>query len=83
MFYGANKLYEDEVDSYITFTSNHYSMLLVTAFLMIFCSFVNLILHNMWKKEIKWYLAKVIYKNELRKEITMWLLSKSFTFKLI
>ncbi len=42
-----------------------------------------MIFHLIWKVEIKKYLTKVIYKDELRKEISLRFLSKSFTFKLI
>ena len=50
---------------------------------MIICAVINLVFHVIWKKEIKRYLAKVIYRNELRKEISLRFLSKSFTFNLI
>lgn len=55
----------------------------VAAILMIICSIISLVFHIMWEKEIKRYLTKVIYRNELRKEISLRFLSKSFTFNLI
>lgn len=55
----------------------------VASILMVICSIINLIFHIIWEKEIKRYLAKVIYRNELRKEISLRFLNKSFTFNLI
>lgn len=55
----------------------------VASILMIICSIISLAFHFLWEKEIKRYLAKVIYRNELRKEISLRFLSKSFTFNLI
>ena len=40
-------------------------------------------MHVFWADDIKKYLTKVIYKNELRKEISLRTLSKNFSFKVI
>lgn len=70
-------------NDYLHYRSDHIDMLVVAAILMIICSAVNLIFHLMWEKEIKRYLSKVIYRHELRKEISLRFLTKSFTFNLI
>ena len=58
-------------------------MLIVAAILLLISSCINLVLHLLWKKEIKKYLSKVIYKREIRKEISLRFLDKNFNFKLI
>ena len=82
-FYGEEDLFAIPVSSYLAYQSNQYQILYVAAVMMIVFSMVNLIFHLVWKEDIKRFLTKVIYKNELRKEISLRFLTKSFTFKLI
>lgn len=58
-------------------------MLVVSAAGLGLFSFINLIFHIAWRREVKRCFTKIIYKDELRKEISLRMLSKTFTFKLI
>ena len=87
---GAIQFYRDDeaetqiaITDYVHYSNQNCLILYWTAILLIVFSFANLIMHMLWQKEIKRYLAKIIYKNELRKEISLRLLTKSFTFKLM
>jgi len=83
-FYGEENPYDIPIiPDYTRYRSRTYDVLLAAAILMVFFSAINLAMHLLWKHEIKKYLAKVIYKDELRKEISLRFLTKSFTFKLI
>ena len=83
-FYQEDNMQEEVViNDIVNYRSPNYRVLEVSALFLIGFSFVNLIFHLLWNSEIKRYLAKVIYRNELRKEISLRLFSKSFTFKLI
>lgn len=83
-FYNEDNVYERPViDDYTAYKSSSFVILLGSACMMIFFSAVNLAMHFMWKNDIKKYLAKIIYKDELRKEISLRFLTKSFTFQLI
>ena len=79
---------DDDSDSalptnYFHFRSQTTQMMVYTAYLMIFSSAGGLFLHLLWKKEIISCFEKVLYKNELRKEVVLRFFSESFTFKLI
>lgn len=69
--------------NYVTYKSDDYDGLYVSAVLFSIFSLVGLVFHIMWKDEIKKYLTRVIYKHELQKEISLRFLTKSFTFNLI
>lgn len=69
--------------NYLGYKSFHPDMLIVAAVLLFISSSVNLIFHLLWKTEIKKYLSKVIYKKEVRKEISLRFFEKNFNFKLI
>ena len=71
------------VENYRIYTSEATSLLVVSAILLIIFSAINLVGHLAWRREIKKYLTKVIYRGELRKEISLRFLTKSFSFKLI
>lgn len=61
---------------------NSQVLVLTGVFLSLF-SLVGLVLHLIWRKEIKRYLSKIIYREELQKEVSLRMLSDSFSFKLI
>jgi hypothetical protein len=83
-FYQEDNFIEvSAVADYVHYKAPNYRVLEVSALFMIGFSFVNLIFHLLWSSEIKRYLAKVIYRNEQRKEISLRLFAKSFTFNLI
>ena len=83
-FYGEENPYDiPAIADYTRYRSNSYDVILAACLLMVLFSLVNLIMHLLWKHEIKKYLAKVIYKDELRKEVSLRFLTKSFTFRLI
>lgn len=82
-FYGEEDFFAIPVGNYVTYQSGSYEIIYVAAVMLILFSVVNLVLHVLWKDDIKRFLAKIIYKNELRKEISLRFLTKSFTFRLI
>lgn len=83
-FYGEDTPFIVRVISdYTNYQSGTFDLLYSSAVLMVLLTAVNLVMHILWKHEIKKYQAKVIYKDELRKEVSLRFLTKSFTFKLI
>lgn len=83
-YYSEDNMYERPlITDYTKYKSTTYDILMGSGLMMVFFSFVNLIMHMLWKEDIKKYLAKVIYKDELRKEISLRFLTKSFTFSVI
>ena len=83
-FYNEDSLYERPViNDYSNYQSSTYDIIIGSAIMLMFFSFINLIMHIFWKDEIKKYLAKIIYKDELRKEISVRFLTQQFTFQLI
>lgn len=83
-YYGEENPYDIPlIPDYTKYKSSSHDVLLVSAILMVLFCVVNLVMHLLWKFEIKKYLAKVIYKDELRKEVSLRFLTKSFTFRLI
>lgn len=83
-FYGEENPYDIPIiPDYTNYKSRTFDVLLASAILMVLFSAASLAMHLLWKNDIKKYLAKVIYKNELRKEVSLRFLTKSFTFRLI
>lgn len=83
-FYSEDNMYERPyIEDYTKYKSNTYDILLGSAIMMIFFSIINLAMHIAWEKDIKKYLSKIIYKYEIRKEISLRFLAKSFTFSVI
>ena len=87
---GVIEFYDDEnlinrehTDNYTLFKSTNAEILVTAAIMLIVLNFVNFLMHVFWAEDIKKYLTKVIYKNELRKEISLRTLSKNFSFKVI
>ena len=84
IFFNDNDFFEEKnFENYNGYKSESFDVLVMSSILLILFSLINLIFHIIWKNEIKKYLSKVIYKDELRKEISLRFLTKSFTFKLI
>jgi hypothetical protein len=83
-FYHEDNTYEPVyIANYSTYTSADYHVLQISAIFLIVFSLINMVFHLAWKGHIKNYLSKIIYKNELKKEINLKFFSKSFTFRLI
>lgn len=87
---GTLQFYRDEVPGgyHPDITYNRYrdgpaQGLMNAAVLMMALSFINLLLHILWEKDIRRFLSKIVYRNEVQKEIALRLLSKSFTFRLV
>ena len=87
---GVVQLYHEEdfyepaiIGDFINAKSNNYEVLMITSIFMILFSVISLILHFTWKKEIKRFLGSIIYKEELRKEVSLKLFKDSFTYKMI
>lgn len=87
---GVIEFYDDEnlvareqTSNYVFFHSANVDILLTAGVMLVVLNFVNLLMHVCWAEDIKKYLTKVIYKNELRKEISLRTLSKNFSFKVI
>jgi hypothetical protein len=78
-----NLISREQTSNYLKFTSNNPEILITAAMMLIFFNFVNFLMHFFWAEDIKKYLSKVIYKNELRKEISLRALNKNFSFKVI
>ena len=83
-FYNEDDIYEHNVFlNYFLYKSENYQIIFMSSIFMMVFSFINLIMHIIWKNDIKSFLTKVIYKNEIRKEISLRFLSKNFVFPLI
>lgn len=83
-FYRDDDIYEfNAINDYAQYRSPSFSILQVSSVFMILFAAINLIFHLAWKNEIKMYLKRIIYKDEVRKEISLRIFAKSFTFKLI
>lgn len=87
---GVIEFYDDEnlvareqTSNYVLFHSSNTDILFTAGVMLIVLNFINLMMHLFWAEDIKKYLTKVIYKNELRKEISLRTLSKNFSFKVI
>ena len=87
---GVIEFYDDEnlisrekTNNYILFHSTNTEILVTASIMLIVLNFINFLMHVFWAEDIKKYLTKVIYKNELRKEISLRTLSKNFSFKVI
>ena len=78
-----NLIVREKTDNYVRFQSTNADILVTAAIMLIALNFINFLMHFFWAEEIKKYLSKVIYKNELRKEISLRQLSKNFSFKVI
>jgi hypothetical protein len=87
---GTLQFYRDEVPGsyhpdvvYNQYNNGPSRALMEAGVLMMVLSFINLTLHMLWEKDIRRFLAKVVYRNEVQKEIALRLLSKSFTFRMV
>jgi hypothetical protein len=78
-----NVIAREQTSNYVMFHSTNTEILATAAIMLIVLNFVNFLMHVFWADDIKKYLTKVIYKNELRKEISLRTLSKNFSFKVI
>lgn len=82
-FFNEDDIFDHSItQDYTSYQSSTYQILLVAAYLMIIMNFVNFVLHVVWKKDLIKYFQKVIFKNEVRKEISVRYLSKNFIFPL-
>jgi hypothetical protein len=71
-FYSMHNVGKIRTDvSYFNFQSQNSEIVRNSSYFLILVSLVNLIMHLFWKKEIKKCLAKVIYRNEIQKEISL------------
>ncbi len=83
-FYNEDDIFDHNViEDYITYKSNTKEIITITSYLFVTFSLSSLIMHLAWKKEIKKYLQKVIYRDELRREISLRFLSKNFSFPIV
>lgn len=83
-YYNEDDVYDHSVvENFVSYRSENFEIIVVTSGLMIFFSFVNLVMHVVWKKDIKGFLSKIIYRNEIRKEISLRFLTKNFVFPLV
>ena len=83
-FYNEDDLYDHNVvENFLSFKSDSFEILVITSVLMVFFCFVNLLMHFFWKNDIKNFLKKVIYRDEIRKEISLRFLTKNFVFPLV
>jgi hypothetical protein len=87
---GVIEFYDDEnvitsekVQSYIRFKSDNEEILITSAWMLIIFNTIFLFMHVIWAEDIKKYLSRVIYKDDLRKEISLRTLKKNFSFKVI
>ena len=82
-FDDENIITRQRVDSYIKFKSQDTEILKSAIFMMISFNFMFLLMHIMWKNEIKKYLSRIIFKKDLRKEMSFRTFKNSFTFKVV
>lgn len=87
---GVTTFYHDEegidgrnITEYSIYSSQNVSLIIWSSILMAAFSAISLFIHIIWKQDILKCLSRIIYKYEIRKEISLRILTKSFTFKLI
>lgn len=87
---GVIEYYDDEniitrvkTNDYVWFKSENTEILQTSAWMMVVLNTICLFMHVLWSEDIKKYLSRVIYKNDLRREISLRTLSKNFSFKVI
>lgn len=78
-----NIITREQTRDYVGFRSQNEEILHASAWMLIVFSFACLLMHVCWVRDIKTYLARVIYKNDLRKEVSLRTLSKDFSFRVI
>ena len=87
---GIMEFYEDDniiltqkINSYVGFRSNTQEILLSSAGMLILFNSIALLMHLSWKKDIKNYLRKIIFRKDIRKEVSLRVFRKNFSFKVI
>ena len=83
VYYKEDIFFENRLESYFHYQSPFNQILIQAAIYLSICSAFNLVIHLLWEKDIKKYLGKIIYKNEIQKEVSLRLLTENFTFNLI
>lgn len=69
-------------DNFIVTKSNEY-VFKIACFGLICTSFVLILLHFIWKEDIKKYFARVMFKDDLRREISLKTIAKDYPMKFI
>lgn len=78
-----NVITREQIHSYIYFFSKDAEILTTAAAMMIIFNFFFLGIHMLWKREIKKYLSRIIFKKDVRKEVSLRTFKDSFSFKVI
>lgn len=67
----------------VTYHGGNSDTLMLSSCIMIFFSVINLIFFVLARADIKKFLARVIYKHEAQREVSLRFLDKSFEFRLV
>lgn len=78
-----NVITREQVHNYIYFVSNDAEILTTAGMMLIVFNFLFLCMHVLWKREIKKYLSRIIFKKDIRKEVSLRKFKDSFAFKVI
>jgi hypothetical protein len=82
-FDDENIITREKTNNYVWFQSENREILQTSGWMLIILNAVCLVMHLFWVHDIKKYLSRVIYKNDLRREVSLRTLSENFSFKVI
>jgi hypothetical protein len=82
-YHDGDVILQARIHSYLDFSSNETEILETAGMMLIIFNFIFFCMFLFWKKEIKKYLSRIIFKKDIRKEVSLRMFRENFTFKVI
>lgn len=82
-FHDGDVILQARIHSYVGFHSNDTELLQTAALMLVVCNFAFLLMGWVWAEDIKKYLARIIFKKDLRKEVSLRRFKDSFAFRVV